>query len=427
MKKFLQKKVSLISLASLLTASTILLSACASQDHQASALAQSENYQVAMAAVSTAESELITFRHDLHRYPELAGNEIRTSAKVAEKLTDLGYDVKTNIGGYGVVATLNGKHDGPLVAFRADMDAVAGEALDPVPYASLVDGIHHTCGHDIHTTIGIGIAAGFAAIQESMSGSVMLIFQPAEEAGTGAEAMLAQGFFETQTPKAIFAVHTAPFNVGQLGVMANGMMAGRTGVNVTLSGAGDLEVATANVRDALNAVGNITHDNMLAFQTEPFIFVDLAQQTPEQNQQTTIRGHVMSAGLANRPRVEAALKAAVNLVVVDDVEISMQLSQALEGVNNDAQLVSRSSAGIAEHAPELQVLPVPGVIPAFSEDFGSFQRSVPGVMYYVGVNNPETGTVGFPHAPNFIADDGAILAGTKAMLAAMLEQLDMTN
>jgi len=424
MKKGHNKTVNNVWVASLLTAIAIALSACASQPVP---LTQAENYQAALTAITSAEPELIAFRHDLHRYPELAGNERRTSSKVSEKLIALGYDVQTNIGGYGVVAMLKGKYDGPLVAFRADMDAVAGEALDPVPYASLVDGVHHTCGHDIHTTIGIGIAEGFAAIRESLSGSVMLIFHPAEEAGTGAEAMLADGFFEIQTPKSIFAVHTAPFDVGQLAVKPNGMLAGRTDVNVTLSGTGDLEAATSGVRDALTSIGDVTYANMLDFQTNPFVFVDLARRTPAKNQQAIIRAFVMSAGLADRPRVEAAIKAAVNSVQVEGVDISLQLSQALEGVNNDAQLVTRASAGIVEHAPELQVLPVPGVVPAFSEDFGSFQRSVPGVMFFVGVNNPEKGTIGFPHSPDFVADDSAILVGIKAMLGTILGELSQSS
>ena len=396
--------------------SSLLFTACASvQEPPAS------HHTQAMEAIRSAETELIAFRHDVHRHPELSGEEVRTSGKVAETLTELGYDVRTNVGGYGVVAVLQGDDDGPLIAFRADMDAVADETPDPVPYASEIDGVRHICGHDMHTAIGIGLAKGFAEIRARLPGSVILIFQPAEEAGTGAEAMLADHLFETRKPDAIFALHTAPFNVGELAVLPGGMMAGRTLITASVSGDGDIDKASTKLREALEGAGNVTPETMLSFQTDPFIFVNLFPTAPGKNGKVTVSGFVMSAGLADRPRVEQKLRQAAASVNIGGVEISLSFKQALEGVNNDPDLVDRASAGIAARAPELTVFPVPGVIPAFSEDFGSFQRSVPGVMYFLGVNNPALGTVGFPHSPDYVADDSAILVGAEAMLAAMLE------
>lgn len=398
----------------------IALASCADK---ASAPSAWQNYHSAVRAVVEIEPALVKFRQDIHRHPELAGNERRTSSKVAEKLTALGYDVQTGVGGYGVVGFLKGSHDGPMVAFRSDMDAVAGDAIDPVPYASVVERVHHTCGHDIHTAIGIGLAEGFAAIQDDLPGSVMLIFQPAEEAGIGAEAMLAETLFKEQTPQSIFSVHSAPFEVGEIAVKPGGMLAGRIKVDVSLRGGGDIEKAELVLRDALTTVGNVTYEEMLSFRTDRFIFVDLVPQSPANDQEIKIEAYVMSAGLSGRARVKAALVKAVGSVEFEDVEVTLQLRQALEGVNNDAGIVGRSAGNIGKYAPEISNVPVPGVIPAFSEDFGSFQRSVPGVMYYLGVSNREKGTVGFPHSPHFVADDGAILVGIKAMMAAMIEEL----
>ncbi|MEM9233596.1 MAG: amidohydrolase, partial [Pseudomonadota bacterium] len=382
---------------------------------------EADPYDTAVQAAASAEADIIAFRHDLHRFPELSGEEKRTSGKVAAALSELGYDVRTGVGGYGVVALLEGAGDGPLIAFRADMDAVAGQAFDPVPYASEIEGVHHICGHDMHTAIGIGIAEGFAAIRDEMPGSVMLIFQPAEEAGTGAESMLAEGLFVERRPDAIFALHTAPFDVGQLAVLPDGMMAGRTLISVSLTGDGNLDAAVSGLRDALEATGNVSLETMLAFRTEPFIFINLFPQAPAESGTAKVEGFVMSAGLDDRPRVEKVLREAVVSVDIENVQMSVTFRQALEGVNNDAALVDRASAAMNEQAPDITVFPVPGVIPAFSEDFGSFQMTVPGVMYFLGVNNPETGTVGFPHSPDYVADDGAIMVGTRAMLAAMLE------
>jgi len=302
---------------------SLLLAACASvQEPPAS------HYWLAMDAVRSAETELIGFRHDLHRYPELSGEEVRTSRKIAETLSKLGYEVRTNVGGYGVVAFLHGDENGPLIAFRADMDAVADSAPDPAPYASEVDGVRHICGHDMHTTIGIGLAKGFAAAQAQLPGSVMLIFQPAEETGTGAEAMLADNLFAKRKPDAIFAIHTAPFDVGELAVLPDGMMAGRTLITVSVSGNGAVDQAVAKLRATIADVGDVTPETMLSFQTEPFIFVDLLPTAPAKQGKTTVSGFVMSAEVSDRPKVKQRLRQAVASVDVDDVDISVTFKQA---------------------------------------------------------------------------------------------------
>ncbi|MDP5071751.1 MAG: M20/M25/M40 family metallo-hydrolase [Congregibacter sp.] len=375
----------------------------------------------AMVAVEKSEAELISFRHDIHRFPELAGNEKRTSAKIADKLVGLGFNVRTGVGGYGVVATVKGNDSGPLIAFRADMDAVQGDASDPVSYRSQVVGAHHICGHDMHSTIGIGIAEGLAAIKADLPGNVMLIFQPAEEAGAGAEDMLTDDVFGDELPVAIFALHTAPFDVGTLTVLPDGMMAGRTRIDVTLSGMGDLDLAAEEVKTVITANGNITPDTMLLFQTRPFVFIDLLPVARTDNTEIVVSAFVMSAGLTERQKVKKRLRHSVELVDIADVTLSIDFSQALEGINNDPELLELASSGIEGLAPGVRVIPSPGVIPAFSEDFGSFQKAVPGVMYLLGVDNPNLGTVGFPHSPDYVADDAAILVGTEAMLAAILQ------
>src|SRR6188474_3153860 len=127
------------------------------------------------------EARLIAFRRDLHQHPEISLQEERTAAKVAERLKELGLEVRTGIGGHGVVAIIRGAKPGPMVAYRADMDAVPSNEPDPVEFKSLTAGVRHICGHDLHTTIGVAIAEGLAAQRKDMAGSIMLIFQPAEE------------------------------------------------------------------------------------------------------------------------------------------------------------------------------------------------------------------------------------------------------
>ncbi|MEM7763875.1 MAG: M20 family metallopeptidase [Pseudomonadota bacterium] len=402
----------------LLSLTALALGGCASEPPTIDEL-----HATAMQSLTAVEPTLVAFRHDLHRYPELAGAEVRTAGKVTESLTKLGFDVRTGVGGHGVVATLVGDPDGPLIAFRADMDAVAGDALDPVPYASEVDGAHHICGHDIHTTIGVGIAHGLASIGDALPGRVMLVFQPSEEAGIGAELMLEDAVFGDTKPDAIFTVHAAPFPVGQMAVLPDGMMAGRMLVDVRVSGEGDLGSAVNEIREALMQADTVGMEQIFAFQTEPFISINLFGQADDSDGNAAVRGFVMSAGLDYRPYVEQQIRSALDDLSLDGLQMQYSFKQALEGVNNDAATLSRANAAIAALAPSVSVSPVPGVIPAFSEDFGSFQRSVPGVMYMLGIDNPQAGTVGFPHSPDFVADDGAIRVGVDAMIAVILDAM----
>lgn len=173
---------------------------------------------------------LIDLRRDLHRHPELSGDEARTAGVVAERLRRAGLEVRTGVGGHGVVAMLAGDRTGPLVAYRADMDAVPSDAPDPSPYAAEPAPApgrpvpRHICGHDLHVTIAVGLAESLAADRATLPGRVMFIFQPAEERATGAKAMLDAGVFRDATPVAIYGLHTAPFEVGRFASKPDRMM-----------------------------------------------------------------------------------------------------------------------------------------------------------------------------------------------------------
>lgn len=132
----------------------------------------------------------------------------------------------------------------------------------------------------------------------------------------------------------------------------------------------------------------------------------------------------MTAGYADRARVKGEALDALAALDLPGATLSVDYDERfVEGIHNDDALTGLLREAVATHAPEVSVLPVGGAIPAFSEDFGSFQALAPGVMVFLGVSNPAAGTVGMPHAPDYVADDGAILVGASAMLAAMLARL----
>jgi metal-dependent amidase/aminoacylase/carboxypeptidase family protein len=176
------------------------------------------------AYADSGSAQWVAIRRDLHQNPELSGQEERTSKIVADWLRTNGLTVRTGVGGHGVVGILTGGRPGPLVAYRADMDAVRSTSPDPVPFASKVPGVRHICGHDVHVTIGLGLAATLSHVKAELPGRVMFIFQPSEENATGARAMLKAGLFTDAKPDAIFGLHSAPLDVGRITSKTGQMM-----------------------------------------------------------------------------------------------------------------------------------------------------------------------------------------------------------
>jgi hippurate hydrolase len=169
--------------------------------------------------------EFIALRHDLHQYPELAFQERRTSKLVASHLSSWGYEVATGIAGTGIVATLVRGEGKQTIGIRADMDALPIEEATNLSYASSNPGVMHACGHDGHTTILLA-AARFLAESGNFSGTLRLIFQPAEEIGAGARKMLSEGLFERFPVDAVFGLHNWPaVPVGHFGFVADAAMA----------------------------------------------------------------------------------------------------------------------------------------------------------------------------------------------------------
>jgi metal-dependent amidase/aminoacylase/carboxypeptidase family protein len=377
-------------------------------------------------AVAAQESALIALRHDIHRHPETSRNEARTAGVIAERLEALGFEVLTAVGGHGVVGVLRGARPGPIVAFRADMDAVRSSAPDPVPYRSLTPGVRHICGHDVHVTVGLGIAEAFAAVRNDLAGSIMLIFQPAEESATGAKAMLADGVFDSTRPDAIYAVHTAPYPVGTLGTAPGGMMAGRARVTVTLTGSGDLAAAADSVRALIRSVNTVPPKEVGQAAPDGFILVQLFPGSGRSAGGTTrtVGAIITTASAEARNRARVTIVHGVERLRLPDVSASTSYQdREIAGVTNDTMLVSHANASIRRVMGDDAVVLVQGVPPVFSEDFGSFQEQVPGVMYFLGVSNPAAGTVGMPHSDSYVADDAAILVGVGAMVAVMLERM----
>ncbi len=193
-----------------------------------------------IADVADLEPGLRETRQHLHQHPELSNEETATAALVADKLRALGYQVTTGLGGHGVVGSLTSGSGSRSIGIRADMDALPIAERTGVSYASQYPGIMHACGHDGHTTMLLGAAEQLAR-SKNFSGTIHLIFQPAEEIGfnSGAERMLAEGLFERFPCDAVYGLHNHPgYPVGKMMFRSGPFMAACDTVNITIHGKG---------------------------------------------------------------------------------------------------------------------------------------------------------------------------------------------
>ncbi len=375
-------------------------------------------------------AELIEVRRDLHRHPELSGEEVRTAGIVADRLESLGFEVRRNVGGHGVVAVLAGGRPGPVVGFRADMDAVRDPSPDPVPFASEAPGVRHVCGHDVHTTVGLGIAEALAAVREEIPGTVLLIFQGAEETGQGARAMLAEGALEDPRPAAMFAVHTAPMPVGSMAAGIGQALPARDMIAVAVSGDGDLDAAHQRIAAKFSSLTTVDVAAAAAGGAleEDFVLAQVFPSRPQADDgRTVVRGQLTTNSRAMADRAMADMRSWLESEEPEGLEFELELQERLlSGIYNEPTLVEATGKVIRSVLGEEAFATSTGTSPFFSEDFGFFQDEAPGVMFWLGVSNPEKGTVGLPHSPRYVADEEAIFVGAKAISAVLLAQLEGT-
>jgi hippurate hydrolase len=223
-----------------------------------------QDYVSLIAALRRHEQQFVHIRHDIHAHPELGFAETRTSALVAEKLAQWGYEVTTGVGGTGVVGRIRRGTSARTIGLRADMDALPIQESTGLPYASTVAGTMHACGHDGHTATLLAAAYHLAA-ESRFDGTLNVIFQPAEEGLGGASRMIAEGLFERFPCDRVYALHNAPgVPVGHFALRHGCMMASSDTATITVTGRGahgampqlgcDPVVAAASIVMALQTV-----------------------------------------------------------------------------------------------------------------------------------------------------------------------------
>ncbi|MGA0061198.1 MAG: M20 metallopeptidase family protein [Planctomycetota bacterium] len=357
-------------------------------------------------------------RQDLHRHPELGFEEHRTQGIVTAWLEELGY-VPRACAGTGGVADLRPGAPGPVIALRADMDALPIHEDTDLPYRSVHEGVAHKCGHDGHTTVMLGVAAALATRRDSLPhGNVRLLFQPAEEGvrGGGARVMVEEGALEGVAE--VYGHHNWPnFPRGEVRVAAGPVMAQEATFRITLKGWGghasqpqvtrDPLTAGAQLVTALNGIAarGIGHHGGAVLSVTSFQCGTTRNVIPGRG---VLLGTVRALDEALGERIVARIRdVAAGIAAAHLVEAEVEIGRGFPVLPNDASCVEAVRAAAADIVGPDAVSGA-GLPLAASEDFAYFARAVPGAYFFMGAGRVEGETPGCHH-PDFDYDDELIV------------------
>ena len=369
---------------------------------------------------------LTAWRRHLHTHPELTLHEKNTSAFVQAKLKELGVTFTAGIGGHGVVATISRGQSNRAVGLRADMDALPIKETTGLPYASTNPGVMHACGHDGHTVSLLG-AAALLSKDESWTGTVHLVFQPAEEGGGGAKAMIADGLFERFPMERIFGYHNWPgLEAGTIAVHDGPVMASGNRVILTVKGHSGHAALPHMTRDPMVAAAHL----VLALQTivsrnvDPLdsavITIGMIQAGSAANQipgEAVLRGTMRTLRNSVRDQVEEAIhRVAAGVAQTFGVEIEVQIPRG-----NPVTLNTPAERDLTAEAVTQAGLPLRrDLAPAMTgEDFAWFLEQRPGAFVWIG-NGPAEGGREL-HNSNYNYND-AILPAASSFLAGVAKR-----
>ena len=404
------------------------------------------------AAVAQAAPQAIGHRHRIHQNPELGYQETETAKLVAEHLRGLGLEVTTGVAHTGVVGILRGGLPGPVVAVRADMDALPVAEQTDLPYRSTKRGtwagaevpIAHACGHDVHTSVGLGVASALAAVRDRLPGTVKFLFQPAEEGPppgevTGALRMLREGALADPKPEAIFALHSFPELAdgvpGQPSVGQVGWTSGPTYAAV------DHFLITVRGKQSHGAYPHLGIDPIVMAAQAVTAFQTIRSRTLPALEPSVVTVGIIRGGerfniIPGEVHLEGTVRTYKEGVRAD---VERRMREILDGIarafGGSFELDYRQNAPATVNDPELAAWARPVLARAVGEgnviaspptmggeDFAYFANEVPGFYFRLGTLAPGT-TSGGLHTPDFRADDAAVPVGIKAMARLVAEYL----
>ncbi len=396
------------------------------------------------ALVKKHRAEAIRMREHIHQNPELGNREFKTAELVAAHLTGLGIEIRTGVAHTGVVGVLKGGRPGPVVAIRADMDALPVTEETVLPFRSTVRttylgkevGVMHACGHDVHTAVQLGVASVLADMQADLPGIVKFIFQPAEEGPPpgeegGADLMVRENVLENPAPEAIFGLHALPsLEVGTVGYTIGPAFAAVDHFTIKVRGK---QAHGARPEEGIDPVV-MASEIVLALQTirsrtlsplEPSVItVGIVRGGERFNiipREVHLEGTVRTYNPEVRDTVERRMNAILEGITgAHGGAFELDYDRGTPSVINDPVL-SREMAGYLADAPGVDtVLELPPTMGG--EDFAYFSNEIPGFFYRLGVTRPGQPSGGL-HTPTMTADSESVSVGMRAMTHLVLEFL----
>ncbi len=393
-------------------------------------------------AAAAARAQVVTWRRDFHANPELSNREFQTSEKIAAALTAMGYAVTTGIGHTGVVGILRGERPGPVVALRADMDALPVTERADLPFASRVTteyngqvtGVMHACGHDAHMAIALGAAQVLAGFRGELPGTVMLVFQPAEEGAPpgekgGARLMLDEGLFDRiQRPDVIFGLHVwSTVNAGRIAYRAGPLMAASDRFEIVVRGAqthgsrpwGGVDPISVAAR-IVSGLESIAARQVDVTKAPAVISVGTIQGGIRFNiipDEVTMTGTVRTFDEDMRRDIAARIeRTATTIAQASGASAEVRYAFGYPVTANPPDLTTRSVAVLERVFGPGNVTEGPLITAA--EDFSYYQRETPGFYFFVGATPPDQDAATAPsnHSPLFYLDERSLDVGVRAMV-----------
>lgn len=398
--------------------------------------------------VDSVMPQVVEWRRDFHQHPELGNREFRTAEIIADQLRALGMEVQTEVAHTGVVGILRGGRAGPVVALRADMDALPVQEMVDLPFASTVRtqyngqdvGVMHACGHDNHMAILLGAATALAEIRDELPGTVMFIFQPAEEGAPegeegGAELMLKEGLFDTLRPDAVFGLHVWPIPAGQIAVREGGTMASSDSFRIRVQGqqthgaapwAGiDPVVVAAQIVMGLQTIPSRQLDSTL---TPSIVTVGAINGGVRSNiipDYVDMIGTLRTFDADTRRQIhERVERTATQIAASAGATVDVEISLGYPVTHNDPALTRAMSATLQRVAGERFV---EASLITGAEDFSYYANEVPGMFFFLGIGADDPAMVYPNHSPYFYADERALPVGVRAMTALALDFMTENN
>jgi amidohydrolase len=384
--------------------------------------------------------KVIAWRRDLHEHPELSNRETRTGKLVAEHLRKLGLEVRDGVAGTGVVGVLVGGKPGPVVALRADMDALPVVEETGLPFASKVRstyngqdvGVMHACGHDTHTAMLMGVAEVLAGMKAELPGTVKFIFQPAEEGAPpgeegGAGVMIEQGALANPAPGAIFGLHVfSRVPTGHLTYRPMGLMASSDQLRIVVRGRQthgalpwqgvDPIVATSQIVLGLQTITSRQTDVTLA---PAVVTVGVIRGGTRFNiipDSVVLEGTIRTFDPAMQKDIHARVTRTAEKIAESagaTADVSIVIGNPV--TYNDPALTASMVPTLERVAgKENTALATPTTT---AEDFALYQQKIPGMFVFLGVTPPSDSlkTAAANHSPRFMVDEAALPVGVRAM------------